>query len=331
MPPTSPDARPRPGRPVALVLGASRGLGFLVAAELGATGYDLAVCARSADGLEAARPDLEATGASVLALPADLSRRAEAEEAVDTAAHHFGRLDVVVANAGIIQVAPVRSITATDVIDAHDAIFWSAVYPVLHAVGVMRRQGGGRIAVITSIGGKVPSPHLLPYTAAKFAAVGFAEALRTEVAKDGITVTTVVPGLMRTGSPRNALVGGDRDAEYRWFALLDSVPLVSMDARRAARRIVRGTLAGRGELILTPLAKVGVRVHGVAPAVTTSILAVFDRLLPEPADADGTGPVPAHTLDPGPRWFQFLTGLTRRAARRHHEHDDETPGPAPTR
>ena len=304
------------------MLGASRGLGLLIAQDLGRRGHDLAVVARSAEGLDAARGDLEATGASVLTLPADLSSRPAAEAVVEATARHFGRLDVVVANAGIIQVAPLRALDAQDVVDAHDAIFWSAVYPVLAAVGVMRRHGGGRVVVITSIGGKVPTPRLLPYTAAKFATVGFAEALRTEAARDGITVTTVVPGLMRTGSTRNALVGGDRQAELRWFTALASLPLLSMDAGAAARRIVAGGLAGRPQVVLTPAARLGIRVHGVAPGLTQRALTLFDRLLPAPGQDP---PQPGHTLPEQPWWQRALTTLDRRAAVRHHELDDETP------
>lgn len=307
---------------MALVLGASRGLGFLLAQELGRRGHDLAVVARSADGLEAARPDLEATGATVLALPADLSSRPDAETVVETAAQRFGRLDVVVANAGIVQVAPVSALDAQDVVDAHDAIFWSAVYPVMAALPILRRGGGGRIVVITSIGGKIPTPRLLPYTAAKFATVGFAESLRTEAGRDGITVTTAVPGLMRTGSTRNALVGGDREAELRWFTALASLPVLSMDAGAAARRIVAAGLAGRPEVVLTPAAKIGLRVHGLAPGLTQRALALLDRLLPTPGESP---PQPGHTLPEQPRWQRMLTTLDRRAAARHHERDDETP------
>lgn len=307
---------------MALVLGASRGLGFLLAQELGRRGHDLAVVARSADGLEAALPDLEATGATVLALPADLSSRPGAEAVVETALQRFGRLDVVVANAGIIQVAPLRALDAGDIATAHDAIFWSAVYPVMAALPILRRGGGGRIVLITSIGGKVPTPRLLPYTAAKFATVGFAESLRTEAGRDGITVTTVVPGLMRTGSTRNALVGGDREAELRWFTALASLPVLSMDAGAAARRIIAGGLAGRPEVVLTPAAKIGLRVHGIAPGLTQRALALLDRLLPTPGEAP---PEPGHTLPEQPWWQRLVTTLDRRAAVRHHELDDEIP------
>ena len=135
-------------------------------------------------------------------------------------------------------------------------------------------------------------------------------------------MTTAVPGLMRTGSTRNALVGGDREAELRWFTVLASLPVLSMNAGAAARRIVAAGLAGRPEVVLTPAAKIGLRVHGIAPGFTQRALALLDRLLPAPGEDP---PQPGHTLPEQPRWQRMLTTLDRRAAVRHHEHDDETP------
>jgi short-subunit dehydrogenase len=110
----------------------------------------------------------------------------------------------------------------------------------LAALPVMREQSHGRIVTITSLGGKIAVPHLVPYCAAKFAAVGFSEGLRAELGRDPVTVTTVVPGLMRTGSHVQALFTGQADKEFTWFSLGASLPLVSMDAERAARQIVEG-------------------------------------------------------------------------------------------
>lgn len=303
-------------RPGALVLGASRGLGLLVATELGHAGYDLAVVARSADELDGARGELEATGARVTTLPGDLSVRAQAEACVDAAARELGGLDVVVACAGVIGVGPLEALRVEDVVEVHDAVFWATVYPVLRAVEVMRRRGGGRIGIVGSVGGAVPAPHLLPYTAAKYAVRGFSEALRTELAPHGITVTTLMPGLMRTGSPRQALVAGDREAEFRWFAALDSLPLLSVSAPRAARQVVAATLAGRSERFLTPAAMVGARLHGLAPGLTTRLSGLVARLLPG-AGADPATAEPGRTLPTQPRWFRALTTLTRRAEERH--------------
>ncbi len=310
-------------KPVAVVTGASRGLGFLLARELARQGHDLVIAARSADGLAAAKGDLERHGAQVHPVAGDLAVRENAERLVTAAVEQYGRLDVLVANAGVIEVGPATSMLPEDFEDALGVIFWGTAYPTLAALPVMRRQGGGRIVTITSIGGKFPAPHLLPYTAAKFAAVGLSEGLRVELGKHNISVTTVVPGLMRTGSPRNALFKGDRTAEHRWFALGDSIPLLSMDAERAASKIIRGALRGRAEIILTPAAKVAVRLHGLSPGLSTQLAAGIDRLLPR--DEDPSPPTPGHAVEQPPGWFRSATRLTRSAARRFHQHDDVTP------
>lgn len=310
-------------KPVAVVTGASRGLGFLLARELARQGHDLVITARSAEGLAAAREELERDGGQVHTVAADLSSRDDAERLVTSTVEHYGRLDVLVANAGVIQVGPATTMTPEDFEDALGVMFWGVAYPTLAALPVMRRQGSGRIVTITSIGGKFPAPHLLPYTAAKFAAVGLSEGLRVELGKHNISVTTVVPGLMRTGSPRNALFKGDRTAEHRWFALGDSIPLLSMDAERAARKIVKGGLQGKAEIILTPAAKVAVRLHGIAPGLSTRIAAVADRILPR--NEDSSAATPGHSVEEPPAWFRTATRLTRSAARRFHQHDDVSP------
>jgi NAD(P)-dependent dehydrogenase (short-subunit alcohol dehydrogenase family) len=310
-------------RGVALVTGASRGLGLLLARELAVRGFDLVICSRSEDGLDAARDELVKTGAEVHAVPADVSVRHEADGLVAAAMTRFGRLDVLVNNAGVIQVGPAVTMVAEQFTEALDTMLWGAVHTSLAAIPVMRARGSGRIATITSIGARVPAPHLLPYTTAKHAARGFSEGLRVELGKYGITVTTAVPGLMRTGSPRNALFTGDQAEEYRWFALGDSIPLLSMDAERAAARIVSATLRGRPEIVLTPAARLAAIAHGVAPGLTLRIAAVADRLLP--SGANGGRPVPGHAVEAAqPAWVRAATGLTRAAARRLHQYQDPT-------
>jgi NAD(P)-dependent dehydrogenase (short-subunit alcohol dehydrogenase family) len=314
-------------RPVAVVTGASRGLGFLLARELADRGHDLVVNARSESGLAVAAAALQERGAQVFTVPGDVADPAVGQRLVDTATERFGRLDVLVTNAGTIQVGPAFAMRAHDFSDAMDLMFYGVLHPVLAALPVMKERGAGRILVISSIGGKLPAPHLLPYVAAKHAAVGFAEGLRVEAIRHGITVTCAVPGLMRTGSPRNALFTGDQAAEHRWFTLGDSLPLVSMDAARAARQLVGAALKGKPEVAPTPLAKIGMRVHGVAPATTLRLLALVNRLLP--TDETPRPLRPGHAVEQPARWFGALTGLTRRAARRYHQHDDPAPDPAP--
>src|SRR5581483_3938828 len=144
----------------------------------------------------------------------------------------------------------------------------------------MRERGAGRIVNVTSIGGKISIPHLLPYSCAKFAAVALSEGLRAELAPAGIKVTTVVPGLMRTGSHLNALFKGQQEKEYAWFSLGAATPLVSISSKRAARSIVQAAIRGDAELTLSALAVIASTVQGIAPQFVSMVSSVVQRILP---------------------------------------------------
>jgi NAD(P)-dependent dehydrogenase (short-subunit alcohol dehydrogenase family) len=269
---------------VALVTGGSRGLGLALGRELATQGCRLAICARDAAELETARADLGGRGAEVLAVPCDVADRAQVEAMVDSVERHYGRIDILVNNAGIIAVAPVENLTHDDFERVMDIDFWGTLNPTLAVLPGMRARGAGRIVNITSIGGKVAMPHLLPYDAAKFAAVGFSTGLRAELADTGIAVTTVVPGLMRTGSHLHAEFGGNREAEYRWFALGASSPWpVAAGADRAARMVVRAMRRGEAECTFPFTATLAARLGGLLPGVTADALALVDRVLPAAA------------------------------------------------
>src|SRR6185369_6660508 len=116
----------------------------------------------------------------------------------------LGGIDVLVNNAGIISVGPIESQTIEDFREAMDVMFWGHVNTILAVLPQMQRRRSGWIGNVSSIGGKISVPHLVPYSCAKFASVGLSEGLTAELAKDGINVTTIVPGLMRTGAHINA-------------------------------------------------------------------------------------------------------------------------------
>ena len=179
---------------------------------------------------------------------------------VDTAIERYGRLDILVSNAGIIQVGPVAAAKISHYESALDTMALAPVRLALAALPVMRRQNHGRIVTITSIGGKMSVPHLLPYSTAKFAAVGFSEGLRAELGRGPVTVTTVVPGLMRTGSHLQARFTGQARKEFTWFWLGASLPLISMDAERAARQIIEAMREPPGGDHLDPAGQVVARV-----------------------------------------------------------------------
>jgi NAD(P)-dependent dehydrogenase (short-subunit alcohol dehydrogenase family) len=272
---------------VALVTGGSRGLGLVLCRELARRGARVVLCARDGEELERARKDLESGGAEVLALPCDVRIPAAAERLVADAVARFGGLDVLINNAGIIQVGPYQSMSLNDFQKAMAVNFWGTVHVTLAALPHLRKSSVRRIANITSIGGAIAIPHLLPYSCAKFAMRGFSEGLGSELARDRIRVTTVLPWLMRTGSFLNALFKGKREEELAWFALGATTPFVSLQAERAARRIVDACERGEAFVSLGFQAKAVRIAHSLAPGLTTRVLGFVNSLLPGPG---GAGP-----------------------------------------
>jgi NAD(P)-dependent dehydrogenase (short-subunit alcohol dehydrogenase family) len=266
---------------VAVVCGGSRGLGLAVARALASKGCTVALCARTQSDVDAACTEIaRAQEAVVYGETCDLRHRDEVERFLANVTTRLGPIDVLVANAATISVAPIETLDAGDFEDAWRDIFLTALHPAMAVLPSMRERRRGTVAFVTSIGGKIGVPHLAPYSSAKFAEVGFAQALRAEVAKDGIHVLTVVPGLMRTGSPTHAQFGGQASKEYAWFTASANTPLLSIDADRAAKLIVRGIERGAHEVTYTPAARVASRLHDVTPSLFDLFLGIAARLLP---------------------------------------------------
>lgn len=265
-----------------LITGGSRGLGLTLARTFAAEGASLVICARDPEELERAREDLVQRGASVLAVPCDVTDRLQVETLVQAARQQFGTIDVLVNNAGLIQVGPMEVQTLEDYEAAMQTHFWGPLYTILAVLPEMRERRAGRIVNISSIGGKISVPHMLPYSASKFALVGLSEGLRAELSKDGIQVTTVTPGLMRTGSPLQASFKGQHEKEFTWFAISDSLPVLSISAVKAAEEIVTACRRGDAALTLTLPAQLAIPFHGVFPGLTADLLGVVNRLLPGP-------------------------------------------------
>jgi NAD(P)-dependent dehydrogenase (short-subunit alcohol dehydrogenase family) len=301
----------------ALITGGSRGFGLLLAREFARQGANVVICARDEAELDRARHDLAGRGARVEAIPCDVTDRSQVERLVRDAEGRFGGIDVLVNNAGTISVGPMEVMTLEDYHEVMNIHFWGPLYTTLAALPGMKSRGGGRIVNIASIGGKVPAPHLLPYTASKFALVGFSEGLRAELKKDNVYVTTVCPGLIRTGSPRNATFKGQHRAEYAWFSVSDSLPLTSMNAARGARRVVLACQRGEAEVILSIEANLAARFHGLFPGLSTEVLGAVNTLLPGPG---GIGTERAKGWESeSPVSRSFLTAPSRRAAAENNE------------
>ncbi|HWO94148.1 MAG TPA: SDR family oxidoreductase [Dehalococcoidia bacterium] len=314
---------------VVLVTGSSRGLGFVLAQEFARRGSSLVMCARNESVLREAQREVESLGAEVLAEPCDVGNPAQVEKLVAAAVDRFGRIDVVVNNAGVITMSPFEMLDRADFEEAMDSMFWGVYNTTSAVLPEMRRRKEGTIVNITSIGGKVAAPHLLPYTSAKSAAVGFSEGLHAEVARDGVRVVTVVPGFMRTGSHVNARFKGKHRWEYAWFSLLATLPLTSTDAQRAARRIVMATRLGETEVIVTPQAQLAARLHGAMPGLVVDIASAVGRLLPSTEGNDITKQPALGKESETPVSASFLTSLGRRAAERFNQNSSPQPSQLP--
>src|SRR5919197_6666305 len=270
-----------------LITGGSRGLGLQLARQFGLEGARVLLAARDQAELDRARDDLRERGIEASTFACDLTDRAQAERLVDQVVQRYGTIDVLVNNAGIIQVGPLEHMRPSDFEEAMAVHFWGPLHTILAAIPVMRRQGGGRIVNISSIGGKVGVPHLVPYCASKFALTGLSDSLRGELAKHRIYVTTVCPGMMRTGSPFNAWFKGRYRDEFTWFAISDSLPLATIDGTRAARQIIDACRYGDGELVITWPAKLAVIANAVLPEAVALGMSIANQLLPRATNESG--------------------------------------------
>lgn len=301
---------------VVLITGGSRGLGLEMARVLAAKGARLVLCARSVDHLRKAKTELRAMGADVITFSADVREQSHVQRLVENVIRHHKRIDVLINNAGIVQVGPAEAMTIKDFENAMQTNFWSAVYLTYACLPYFKRRREGRIVNISSIGGKVAVPHLLPYTASKFALTGFSEGMHAELKKYNIKVTTIIPHLMTTGSPRNVTVKGDHENEYAWFKIADSSPMLAQEASEAAREIISALEKGEAEKTLTFTGKLASKVQGVAPSLMSNVMGIVNDLLPKNTSKEAKA---GHQSE-SKKSTGKITALSDRAAVRNNEY-----------
>src|SRR5438270_8629858 len=272
---------------VAVITGGSRGLGLVLARHICAQGGSVALIARDSEELARAKANLAPRGGAVLTVQCDLLDAAQIEAAVRQIIDRFGKIDILINNAGIIEVGPLEHMAREDFERAMQLHFWAAYELVSQIVPEMRTWGGGHIVNISSIGGKVAVPHLAPYSVSKFALTGFSDAIRTELARDNIYVTTVAPGMMRIGSHVNAKFKGNHDVEFAWFAASAGAPMISMNADRAARKILAACRRGQPSLTLTFAARGAIFGNALFPNLTGYMMRFVNQFLPKPSGAEG--------------------------------------------
>jgi len=272
---------------VVVITGGSRGLGLVLARYVCARGGNVALIARDPEELARAKTDLAPRGGKVLTIQCDLLDTGQIQSAVRQIIDRFSKIDILVNNAGIIEVGPLEHMRPEDFDRAMRLHFWAPLELISQIVPEMRIWGGGRIVNISSIGGKVAVPHMASYSASKFALTGLSDAVRAELARDNIHVTTVAPGMMRTGSHVNAKFKGKHDKEFAWFAASAGAPLLSMNANRAARKILAACRRGQPSLTLTFAARAAILGNAFFPDLTGYAMKFVNRLLPGAGGEEG--------------------------------------------
>ena len=265
---------------IALITGGSRGLGLAIARQICARGGKVALIARDAEELARAKTELDRLATDVLTIPCDLLESAQIQSAVQQMLQHFSKIDILINNAGTIEIGPLAHMQLKDFDRAMRLHFWAPFILYLLVAPHMRAKGGGRIVNISSIGGKIAVPHMAAYAASKFALAGFSDAMRPELAQDNIYVTTVTPGLMRTGSQIHAKFKGDRAAEYRWFDWSTKIPFASISAERAARKILNACRHGKPALIIPCSAYFIIAANALFPNLIGRLMKAANRCLP---------------------------------------------------
>lgn len=277
------------GGRVAIITGGSRGLGLVLARQLASRGVRLVICSRSEDQLAAAQRELAALGAEVLAVPCDVTDRSQIDKLIRATIDRYGKIDILVNNAGSIQVGPMDSMTIHDYEEIMKIHFWAPLYATLACLPHFRARKEGRIVNVASIGGKLAVPHLLPYSASKFALVGLSEGLNAELKKENILVSTMIPGLMRTGSARNVTVKGNHEKEYAWFKTAASMSLISEEPVRIATRIINALEYNKTHPTLSGTARLAGLTKEIAPEFLDGLMSHINALLPKNTE-DGLTP-----------------------------------------
>ena len=239
---------------VAVVTGASSGIGRATAIALAREGVRVALAARREDRLRQAAAEIERMGGQALVAVTDVAQREEVVRLVATAVERFGRLDIMVNNAGYGHYATVEETDETEARRLFDVNFFGTLYGIQAALAVMRRQGSGHVVNVASVVGRRGFPFHGMYAASKFAVIGLTEALRGELAGSGIHATAVLPASTRT----EFFDVAPRPEGY------PAGPMgPSQSPEKVARAIVSCIKRPRGEVLLVPLMR---------PALATAVL-----------------------------------------------------------
>ena len=288
---------------VVLITGATSGHGLVVAKYAAQRGAIVVVAARNLDDLILVQEELLSLGAKqVLIQSTDIRDYSQIKELVEKVIHEFGRIDILINNAGVMGVGPSTEWSLEDYEDVITTNFWGALYTTTEVLPHMQRQKFGRIANVVSVGGKRAVPHMLPYTASKFALAGLTEGMSVELAKDNIFVTGIYPSPMRTGGHTHASFKGKENAEYAWFGAFANTPFLSVSPHVVAKKLWDAICHGDSEVTIGFPARMMIIAQAVLPNLTAEAMRLSARLLPagrsisSQEDNENTDAIPGEDL-----------------------------------
>lgn len=238
---------------VAVVTGASSGIGRATALELARRGVSVSLAGRRSDLLDEVAAEIGVLGGSAMAIPTDVSSREAIDRLVESTLDHWGHLDIVVASAGQYIRSAVAELTAEDVSRSLEVNFFGVLHVLLASLPQMLAKGSGHIVLIASLDGRKALLLDAPYVIAKFALSGLGDVARLELAPHGIGVTTVYPG--RVDTPLVA------DLEF---------PFVSpkFPPEKVAKAVVRGIQRNRPEVVVPAYYRALIVLNSLAPGLT---------------------------------------------------------------
>lgn len=216
--------------PTVLITGASQGIGKATALLFANKGYDLVLAARQPDRLAAVGQEIQALGRQALTVPTDVKDPQQVKALVDKALAQYGAIDVLINNAGIYLSGPVETFSLDDWHQAIDTNLWGYIHTIHALLPHFIARGTGTIVNLSSIGGKVPAPYLVPYCTSKFAVTGLTEAMHSELKPKGIHVCGIYPNVIASSLMERAIFRGkdadDAQARRQQLQQVVSVPIV---------------------------------------------------------------------------------------------------------
>lgn len=203
--------------PTVLITGASQGIGKATALLFASQGYDLVLAARQPDRLAAVGQEIQSLGRQALTVPTDVKDPEQVKILIQKALEQYNAIDVLINNAGIYISGPVEEFSLEDWHQAIDTNLWGYIHTIQALLPHFIERGTGTIVNLSSIGGKVPVPYLVPYNTSKFAVTGLTEAMHSELKPKGIHVCGIYPNLIKSSFMERAIFQGKdkEDAQAR--------------------------------------------------------------------------------------------------------------------